>query len=205
MDTSRKTNQKLVVVNSTIWLSVVMLCIAAVVACVVARSGSPKGLLAVGPWLLFAFLAWRKEVVTFDAARQRAVWWRRRILKVATGTIPFSDITGIGTESIYDDHGRLSYRLTILTSGKPVPMSDGYGASQSWCESMREEILGFLKLDGKPPAPSEAIADEASIRSLLSQGRKMDAIELVRSNWQIDLTEAVARVNEIDEKMKAAK
>lgn len=86
-----------------------------------------------------------------------------------------------------------------------MPMSDGYGASQSWCESMRQEILGFLKLDGKLPAPSEAIADEASIRSLLSQGRKMDAIELVRNNWQIDLTEAVARVNEIDEKMKAAK
>jgi ribosomal protein L7/L12 len=46
--------------------------------------------------------------------------------------------------------------------------------------------------------------DEASIRALLQQGRKVDAIKFVRTNYQLDLTEAVDRVNEIDEKMKAA-
>jgi len=36
------------------------------------------------------------------------------------------------------------------------------------------------------------------------QGRKIDAIELLRSGEKIGLTEAVNRVKKIDEKMKAA-
>jgi len=44
-----------------------------------------------------------------------------------------------------------------------------------------------------------------SIRSLLRQGRKIDAISLMRSGSKISLTEAVERVEEIDKSMKAAK
>ena len=47
--------------------------------------------------------------------------------------------------------------------------------------------------------------DLESIRSLLAQGRKIDAISLVRSGSKISLTEAVERVEEIDRNMKAAK
>jgi hypothetical protein len=45
------------------------------------------------------------------------------------------------------------------------------------------------------------LADEASIRSLPGQGRKMDAITLLRESTKIGLTEAVQRVNEIEERM----
>jgi len=48
-------------------------------------------------------------------------------------------------------------------------------------------------------------AHETSIQSLLKQGRKVDAIELVRASQHIGLTEAVNLVNSIDEKMKGAK
>jgi hypothetical protein len=38
---------------------------------------------------------------------------------------------------------------------------------------------------------------------LLKQGRKVDAVELLRNSEKIDLTEAVDRVNKIEEEMKA--
>jgi hypothetical protein len=197
----RKTNQELVVVDGSIWLSVVFLCTAAFMAFQSVTLKTPKWWLAAGLLTLFAFIAWRRETVTFDAASQQVQWVRRRAFKLASGTVSFSEMRGITIESMTDDHGALSYRLTILTTDKPVPMSDGYGGGQAHYESLRKQILQFLNMDTTAsPGPD----DEASIRALLQQGRKVDAIKFVRTNYQLDLTEAVDRVNEIDEKMKAA-
>jgi hypothetical protein len=142
-------------------------------------------------------------MVVFDAGKQQASWWRRRAFKAASGVVPFGEITGIGMESSTAENNVLTYRLTILTSDKPVPMSDVYAGNRAHYEALKAEISQFLHVDNvEMPA---AGVDENSIRSLLSQGRKVDAIELVRASEHIGLTEAVNRVNEIDEKMKAAK
>ena len=101
------------------------------------------------------------------------------------------------------EHGTLNYRLTILTSDKPVPMSDVYNSDQRHYESLKAEVSQFLHVDNvEMPA---AGVDENSIQSLLQQGRKVDAVELVRASQKIGLTEAVNLVNQIGEKMKATK
>ena len=153
---------------------------------------------------LFAFLFWRKEMVVFDAGRQQATWWRRRAFKAANGTVPFSEIKGIGMEASSAEHGTLTYRLTILTSGTPVPMSDVYSGNHEHYESLKTEVLQFLHMD-TAEAPNSGIKDENSIQSLLKQGRKVDAIALVRASQHIGLTDAVDVVNRIDEKMKTEK
>jgi hypothetical protein len=201
MHITRKTNQELVVVDGSIWLSVFFLCAAAFMAFQAVAHNIPRWWLPVGFLSLFALIAWRRETVTFDAASQQVQWVRRRAFNLARGTVSFSDMRGITMESMSDNHGALSYRLTILTTDKPVPMSDGYGGGQTHYEALRKQILEFLKMDqNASPGPD----DEASIRALLQQGRKVDAIKFARTNYQLDLAEAVDRVNEIDEKMKAA-
>jgi hypothetical protein len=204
MHVSRKTTTELALVDSSIWVSVLLLCAAVPVVYMSIAHGRQSGLWVTGFFVLCAFLFWRKEVVVFDAAKQQATWWRRRAFKAANGMIPFSEIKGIGMEaSAAGEHGTLTYRLTILTSGKPVPMSDVYAANRPHYEALKAEICDFLHVENVEMP--DAGVDENSIESLLKQGRKVDAIELVRASQKIGLTEAVDLVNGIEEKMKAAK
>jgi hypothetical protein len=199
----RKTNQELVVVDGSIWISVFLLCAAAFMGFQGVAKKTPNWWILVALLALFAFIAWRRETVTFDAARQEVQWVRRRAFSLAGGTVAFSEIKGIALDSMTDNHGVLTYRLTILTAGKPVPMSDGYGGGEGHYESLRKQILEFLGMDKDAQSSAEP-GDEASIRSLLMQGRKVDAITAMRARYQLGLAEAVDRVNEIDQKMKAA-
>ena len=67
------------VVDSMIWLSTGLLGFAAFGTYLrTLVRGTRGGFIAVGVALLFACLAWRREIVTFDAARQKAEWQRRR-------------------------------------------------------------------------------------------------------------------------------
>ena len=206
MHVTRKTNQELVVVDSSIWISVILLAADAPVVYTSITHGRLSGLWAAGFFVLCArFLFWRKEVVAFDAGSQQAAWTRRRrAFKAANGIVPFREITGIGIESsMAGEHGTLTYRLTILTSDKPVPMSDVYSGNRAHYEGLKAEISQFLHVDNVEMSPCGV--DENSIQSLLKQGRKVDAIELVRVSQKIGLTEAVDLVNGIDERMKTAK
>jgi len=210
MHALRKTNQELVFVDSTIWLAILLLGFSIFAAYRSYVQSSRGGFLAVGFLLLFSFLFWRKEIVTFDAGRQQAEWKRRRAFKVASGTVPFSEITGIGMETTTASHGVLTYRLTILTRDEPVPMSDVYSGNQGHYESIRQEILAFLHLDSDQAKSAQGaplvggIDDEASVVSLLKQGRRIDAIQLVRSTQKIGLAEATDHVAHILEKIKVA-
>ena len=96
MHALRKTNQDLVFVDSTIWLAILLLGFSIFAAYRSYVAGSRAGFIAVGFLLLCGFLFWRKEIVTFDAGRQQAEWMRRRAFSVASGVVPFSEITGIG-------------------------------------------------------------------------------------------------------------
>ncbi|MGC2614255.1 MAG: hypothetical protein WA354_09520 [Terracidiphilus sp.] len=204
MHVSRKTNTELALVDSSIWVSVLLLCAAVPVVYISIAHGRQSGLWVTGFFVLCAFLFWRKEVVVFDAAKQQATWWRRRAFKAARGMIAFSEIKGIGIEaSAAAEHGTLTYRLTILTSDKTVPMSDVYAGNRPHYEALKAEISEFLHVENVEMP--DAGVDENSIQSLLKQGRKVDAIELVRASQKIGLTEAVDLVNGIEEKMKAAK
>jgi ribosomal protein L7/L12 len=71
-------------------------------------------------------------------------------------------------------------------------------------EALKAEISQFLHVDNEEMMTS-GVLNETSIQSLLRQGRKVDAIELVRASQHIGLAEAVNVVNGIDQKMNAPK
>jgi hypothetical protein len=205
MHVTRKTNQELVVMDSLAWLSVLFLCGFAALAYRFYLEPSRNAVFGLGLVLLFVIIPLRRETVVFDAALQQARWKRLRTFKVASGTIPFSDITGIGIEALASGRGGATYRLAIQTADKPVPMSDAYGNSRAHYESLQAEIVAFLHLDGAKAAPAYDVGDEASIRSLLMEGRKIEAIKLLRNRRDIGLAEAKDQVDSIEQKMNSAK
>jgi hypothetical protein len=202
MHVARRTNQELVIVDSLVWLSVALLCASAVLGYQVVTRAERGPFIGLCFLLLFAFISWRKEMVIFDAARQEVRWHRRRAFKAAEGTVPFGEIKGINIDSqSANTRGDLTYRLTIITAGSPVPMSDVYSGNWSRYDALRKLILDFLHIEVSEQS-SPGLADETAIRLLLQQGRKIDAIQRLRSCQQISLVEASNRVNAIGEKMK---
>jgi hypothetical protein len=209
MRITRHTAQQLVVVDSTFGISAILFAASLPLFYVATRPGKIGALFGAVLFLLGAVVWLRRTIFTFDAGEQRVLWHGRKVFRSEDGVIPFNDIKGIGTETISGSHGSNTYRLTILTRSQAVPLAYSYGGNQSNYESTRAEILRFLHLE--VPASSitdsqgeSARIDEPSVRSLLRQGRKIDAVGLVRSSAHVGLTEAVRMVDEIDEKMKAA-
>jgi hypothetical protein len=195
----RQTPQELVAVDSTVWISMVCGLAALPGIYVALRDGELKPLCVAGLFILFALVAFGRMTFVFDRAQRTVRWNGRKTLKNESGTIPFDEITDIGTEAISGDGGA-SYRLAILTRQGPVPMAYAYSGNSQRYDSLRKTILDFVR----PEAGSgSSEGNDASIRSLLAQGRKIDAITLVRASENLDLTQAVRRVNEVEKRMKA--
>ena len=204
MKVIRKTNQQLVVADSSIWVSVLLLCFDAFVVYRGYVTGTGQALVLAGILTLFAFLFWRKEVVVFDRGRQEAEWKRIRAYKLDDGIVPFSEITGIGMDSSWARNNAAVYRLKILTAGDSVPLSDVFRGDKNGCDQVRAQILEFLNLAAGEAVPSARNINDNTIQALLRQDRKADAVELVRASEKVGLSEAQEIVNEIEDKMKAA-
>jgi hypothetical protein len=202
----RQTNQELVIRDSMTWLSVLFVLVSSPLIYAALAHGA-KTLFAAGIFLLIALFCLRRTTFVFDA-RQSIVRWRGiRVLKVYSGSMLFSDITEIGTETMPSPRGQPLYRLTLITKQGRTPMSDGYGGGGQWFEKIREAIATFINLDTASTSGAATAAGEleldASIRSLLEQGRKIDAISLVRTRKQLDLSQAVQRVNDVEKRMSS--
>jgi hypothetical protein len=206
----RQTPLELVTVDSTIWIS--MICALAslplfYVSVVLGRRGVLFGACF---FAICAMIGIRKMTFVFDAMQRMVRWKGWKPFKVESGIIPFDEITDIGTEAISGgESGGASYRLTILTPKGAVPMAYAYGGNSQQYESLRKTILSFVNPDHsntaslEAPVPNSNVTEnDSSIRSLLMQDRKIDAITLVKTREHLDLTQAVQRVKEVEKKMK---
>ncbi len=209
MKITRHTQQELVAQDSTMWLSMFFALASVPMIYVSIMAGRPKQLLAAGLVVLFSLLSRIKTTFVFDATQRTVRWSGLKFVKTKSGTIPFDAITGVGTELINIDSGP-SYRLTILTRTGSIPMTYGYRGDSERLESIRETILAFVKPDQHNTAILDTVAsgsaaaeNDPSLRSLLAQRRKIDAITLVRTREGLGLTQAVRRVEAVEKKMKA--
>jgi hypothetical protein len=209
MRITSQTPRELVVQDSGTWLAYILTASALVVIFASIAHNKINGLLSTSLFLLFAMIADRRMTFTFDAT-QRVVRWRgEKHFKVESCTIPFDDISDIGTDSWDSDSGPC-FRLTILTRECSIPMADTYTGRMDAYAPLRQQILDFIKPGSYMPSPPPGIlssgipADlEASIRSLLAQGRKIDAVTLLRSTQHIGLTDAMSRIEALDQTTKA--
>lgn len=200
----------LIVEDSEMWMAIPFAVAALITLVVTIVSANLIGLAGVVLFLLFAIPPARKTTFVFDAKRRVVRWKRRKLFKIETGRIPFDDINEIDTEAIFGDKAT-AYRLKIITPRGFIPMAYTFGAGGKHYEQLRETIMDVVRSVPPPVTSAEpgAHSDEASanldpsIRLLLIQGRKVDAVSLLCSTHNLSLTQATEQIDEIDRKMKA--
>jgi hypothetical protein len=198
MRVTRRSQTELLVEDSSLWIAAV--CgIAAVVLIFEGVTRGNRGALASAGFFLLCSLFWiRKSTFVFDSARRTVDWKKLAVLKRTSGSLAFDDITGVSLETSVGSNSGTSYRLALLTRDFSLPLSDAYSSGQQRYDNMRQEIAAFL--GGTATAGSSL---DKSVRSLLQQERKVDAISLLRTTEGSGLTDAVARVDGIEDRMKA--
>jgi len=201
----RQTPQELVVVDSSRWVSAI--CAAAtlfIVYTAIARH-QPKNLFAAAFFLLFTLLFDLRKTFTFDRMQRVVRWKGRTILKGESGEIPFDDITSIDAQITTTSDKAVTipvYRLAISTSKSTIPMAYNYRGVHDGYSALRKQILEFMNPGSQSVSATmggaAAESEEASLRSLLRQGRKIDAIALLRSTEKIVLPDAIKRIEAIE-------
>jgi hypothetical protein len=158
---------------------------------------SKRGYYATGAlFLLLALPAIRKSRFVFDA-RERVVRWRNFLMfRTSAGSLPFDAIRGIGIEAFSSEGNGLTYRLTILTSDKPVPLSSAYSPGEEKYTNLRNTIATFLNLE--TGSQEGSIGVYPSVVELVRAGRKIAAIELLRGMQKMSLLDAKRMVDEIE-------
>lgn len=207
MKITSQTPTELVVEDNSVWLSWILGSCAAVIMFFSVTHHQVRGLIGAALFLLFALITDLRTTFTFDS-KQRVVNWKGlKQFKTFSGTIPFDDITDIGTETSSSRTGGTTCRLTIITSTGAVPMAYSYTGRKDAYAPLRQQILHFIKPELQEAAgftPSGIPADlEPSVRSLLEQGRKVDAIKLLQSTQQLGLSDSVKRIDLLEQSMKA--
>jgi hypothetical protein len=191
---------ELVVKDSSFWLTYLNAGIALLLLVAGISKTEPRVYLGAALFLLFAAITARGTTFTFDGMQRVVRWNGFKLFKKDSGTIPFDDIEDVTVEASSSGNSGTTYRLSLLTKQGAVPMAYAYSGSSDSYGAMRREILTFLKpglQHAAPPAETNGMPSDlaSSIRSLLAQGRKIDAITLLRSREHIGLTEAVKRID----------
>jgi hypothetical protein len=208
----RQNESEIVVEDSSLWMTVFCALCAVFIFWIALTHGQYKTLISGGIFLLMGLVCLRKATFVFSAKAQSIRWTRLRMGRIQTGNIAFPDVQDIATETTIASGARLRCRLSIRTGAGTTPMSDGYSASQDQAATVRAALLDFVltasgaKTAGAAsPVNTDAIRTlqlNDSIRSLLLQGKKIDAILLVRQSEHLDLTEATYRVNQVASQMQ---
>ncbi|HEX4039105.1 MAG TPA: hypothetical protein VHX37_13680 [Acidobacteriaceae bacterium] len=207
MKITRQTETELVFRDSTFWLAGVFAVCSLLMALVVLKSGTPRGLIGAGLLLLFSTAWLRRSTVVFDAARRMIRWTGIRLGRNYSKSVPFGEVTNIVTQSTGGPNGTTIYRLAVVADDQTIPFCDAYsGGGAARYEALREAALKVLAGTARVSAgAADSDGLDASIRSLLEQGRTLDAIELARASDRITLTAARQRVREIRQEMSAVR
>jgi hypothetical protein len=200
----RQSDTELVLRESTLWISI-LLALAALPLFYASTLPGKRGNLILAIFFAVGALVWlRKATVVFDAGQGAVRWRRMRFFRSASGTVPFSEIAGIGTETSSGSGGSTLYRLTLVTGQKPIPFTDTFGGGRDRWAGLRETAQRFLQAHRGTPLPPPAHLDD-SLRTLLRRGRKLEAVRLLEAVEHLDLTTATQRVNQLAFRMKAEK
>lgn len=120
-------------------------------------------------------------------------WEQRWGFRRRAGVVPFSEITHVSVDVPIGDTGIPSRRVVLhLANGTLLPITVGYkpdvdGAIERAAETIRV-VLGHR-------APTTA----DSVRVLVQQGRRIDAVKLLVEKENLTLTEAKQRIDRLRE------
>ncbi len=166
-----------------------------------------RGFFAVALFLLFALIAEVRTTFTFDATERVVRWKTMKRIRIESGSMPFDEISDIGTENLPSGAGASKHRLAIITANGAVPMALSSTANADAFTPLRNQALAFIKpgSEQETGVTASGISTdlEPSLRSLLEQDRKIDAIKLLQSTQHLGLADAAKRVEVLEQSMKA--
>lgn len=207
MTVQRNPETELVVQNSTLWLSAVFGVMGLILLAAAFSSGDKR---LAGPALVmgvFAVLCLSKYTFVFDSTQRMVRWQTLRFGKRGAGSMPFDEVKDVVLQSEPGKSGRPTYRLAMLTANGSIPLSSGYGDTSDRCLALQSQIRQVLRpgqtVAATAPATSIAANLDSSVRTLVAQGRKIDAIKLLTSTG-MNLTEAKQRADEIEKQMQVS-
>jgi hypothetical protein len=212
----RQTESELVVEESSHWSTILCAATSLFFLYLAVIDGLRNGYISAALFFVFALSWLSRSTFTFDAVATTIRWKRLRSFRISTGTIHYSSVQAINLDPVSSDRGSVTtWRLNLVTTAGPVMMCNVDRAGHNRIASLRESLVQLVQPTGQleapqpdaPPAdnPDAARAAEldGSVRKLLQQGRRIDAIMLVQSTDHLDLTEATFRVNRIAHNMKS--
>lgn len=206
MTAERNTDGVVVITNSTVWLSAVCGLLVGILTYAAFSSGDNRLFRPAIVMVGFAVVFLNNYIFVFDATQRTVRWQRMRFGWSRTGSMPFDAVKDVVLQSEPGKSGRPTYRLALLTAEGSMPLSSGYGDTYERCLATQSQILQLLRpgqpAAAAPPATSIAASMDSSVRTMVAQGRKIDAIKLLTS-MGMNLTEAKQRVDEI-EKMQVS-
>lgn len=157
-------------------------------------------------FLIIGLLRISRYSARFDRSQQRLTWKRIGVFGAKVRDLPFANIRCAAIEidpnQFVQDHPRRGpmSRLVLSTTGGPLPLAGLYTYPT---ESMVQARDAINELLGRT-SDELAASSQAELRSLVAQGRTMDAVHLVRSRRQCSLAEAKAVVESLRHKSESS-
>lgn len=216
MHIQRQTSMELVLQDGSMWMAFLFVPAAIAIAVSSVEKHKPLELLAAALFLLFAAAFTRHTTFTFDGMQRVARWRRRTFLKVETGSIPFDAIKDVVIDAQTGSRNNtMTYRLSINADTSSVPMANIFqGGTLEHYQKLRQQVLEFIGLAAPAAAASEPTSStatdaipadlESSLRTLIANGRIIDAVSLLRMRQHLSLVEAKSRIDALEESCRSA-
>lgn len=207
MRVTRETPTELVVSDSSLWMSIICGAAALLLAYFGLMKAKPSMFLVAGLFAVFAAITVRGTTFAFDGIQRLVHWKSYWLFRAKSGTVRLEEISDVTVEAMSTDKNATMFRLVLQTANGPLPMANMYTSSRDGYAHLRQQILAFLRpgLQSLPVDFEEnGISSElaSSILALLRQGRRIDAVTLLRSRERISLTEAKKRIDAFDARCK---
>ena len=145
-------------------------------------------------FLLCFMICYERTRFEFDPTLGLVRWFSKRIFSTKTGSLPFGRVKSVILQtSLGSDATCPSARLALVTDQGELPLCKAYaGGTGEEYETIAARIRTLLQLG---PASSDVVLD--TIRAAVEQGRKIEAIRLLRLHKGMTLTEAKAFIDNI--------
>jgi hypothetical protein len=189
------TPSRLVLRDRTLWISGVCFAAALVIVYRILADHDPAAL-AISALLLvgFGLVFFGATDVVFDKTEQVCRLRRIGALGVVRAAYRFPEIRDVRVEiepSLGHSNTTMC-RLALVTAAGTTPLTRSYEPSLERYNAMRDAIVLALAAD----LPLSAEIDP--VRDLVTQGRRIDAVALLRQRDKLGLTEAHERVARLE-------
>jgi len=146
----------------------------------------------------FALFFFRRDSNTFDGAARCLTWSKWSPLGRTGGTVAYDDIQNVTVETMSGMDSTSTARVVIHTVADKIPLTVHYSASLDSWEPVATRIRQLVGLN-------TADLTDDSLRALVAEGRKIDAIRQLREKSGMSLADAKPAVEGLGETARSSR